>query len=196
MVLYFENKHQFKFDFETTSLAYFNRYPNPYAKHVLSIDTIESYIDNQGQLCTTRLIVKTGRLPNFIKPILGNSLNSWIIEKTIINRHDKTLISYTSNLDHRKFIRVEEYLKYSGHQEDNDNGDGRGLTNLESKVKFSSNLLKKKKKIEQWSHQKFSTNIKNSREGLQYVMMKLKQRSNGLLLQERKLKPKPPSQCD
>ena len=67
--------------FETTSLAYFNRYPNPYAKHVLSIDTIESYIDNQGQLCTTRLIVKTGRLPNFIKPILGNSLNSWIIEK-------------------------------------------------------------------------------------------------------------------
>ena len=78
MVLYFENKHQFKFDFETTSF-YFNRYPNPY-KHVLSIDTIESYIDNQGQLCTTRLIVKTGRLPNFIKPILGNSLNSWIIE--------------------------------------------------------------------------------------------------------------------
>ncbi|KHC51613.1 hypothetical protein MGE_06260 [Candida albicans P75010] len=198
MVLYFENKHQFKFDFETTSLAYFNRYPNPYAKHVLSIDTIESYIDNQGQLCTTRLIVKTGRLPNFIKPILGNSLNSWIIEKTIINRHDKTLISYTSNLDHRKFIRVEEYLKYSGHQEDNDNGDdnGRGLTNLESKVKFSSNLFGFKQKIEQWSHQKFSTNIKNSREGLQYVMMKLKQRSNGLLLQERKLKPKPPSQCD
>lgn len=63
-------------------------------------------------------------------------------------------------------------------------------------MKFSSNLFGFKQKIEQWSHQKFSTNIKNSREGLQYVMMKLKQRSNGLLLQERKLKPKPPSQCD
>ena len=57
------------------------------------------------------------------------------------------MISYTSNLDHRKFIRVEEYLKYSGHQEDNDNGDGRGLTNLESKVKFSSNLFGFKQKL-------------------------------------------------
>ncbi|EMG49276.1 UPS1 Protein UPS1 [Candida maltosa Xu316] len=168
MVLYFENKHEFNFDFETTSLAYFNRYPNPYAKHVLSIDTIECFIDAKGQLNTTRLIVKTGRLPNFIKPLLGNNLNSWIIEKSLINPQKKTLLTYTSNLDHRKFIRVEEYLKYKS--------IGDELTSLESKVKFSSNLFGFKQKIEQWSHNRFSTNIKNSREGLLYVMMNLKQR--------------------
>ncbi|EER30494.1 hypothetical protein CTRG_05893 [Candida tropicalis MYA-3404] len=168
MVLYFENKHNFNFDFETTSLAYFNRYPNPYSKHVLSIDTIESFVDSKGQLNTTRLIVKTGRLPNFIKPFLGNNLNSWIIEKSVIDPNKKVLYSYTSNLDHRKFIRVEEFLKYKS--------TGLEVTSLESKVKFSSNLFGFKEKIEKWSHNRFSTNMEKSKLGLQFAMMRLKEK--------------------
>ncbi|RLV90567.1 Protein UPS1 mitochondrial [Spathaspora sp. JA1] len=167
MVHYFENEQKYNFDFETTSLAYLNRYPNPFAKHVLSSDTLESYIDSQGRLCTTRVVVKTGRLPQFIKPFLGNNLNSWIIEKSIVDSKTKTLYTYSSNIDHRKFIRVEEFLKYSSVGEN---------TIVKSKVKFSSNLIGFKERIEQWSHNRFSSNMKNSREGLQYVMNNMKHR--------------------
>ncbi|KAI5961901.1 uncharacterized protein KGF55_003872 [Candida pseudojiufengensis] len=171
MVLYFENKIQYNFDFETTTLAHLNRYPNPYAKHVLSVDTLDSHIDKEGQLNITRIIVKTGRLPKFVRPFLGSTnLNSWIIEKLIINPKTKTMKSYTSNIDHRKFIRIEEFLNFQ---------TDKSLLNLiecNAKVKFSSNLIGLKSKIEEWSHQKFSKNINNSRDGLTYVMNKMKEK--------------------
>mmetsp|Transcript_3495 Transcript_3495/g.3402 ORF Transcript_3495/g.3402 Transcript_3495/m.3402 type:complete len:178 (-) Transcript_3495:130-663(-) len=168
MVQVFENAHVFNHDFHTVSLAYLNRYPNPYAKHVLSIDTLERYVDSNGCLRTTKVIVKTGRLPKFIKPFLGTHLDSWIIEKTIINPKTNKMLSYTSNVDHRKFIRVEEYLKYSA--------DSPFSTLVESKVRFSSNLFGFKQKIEEWSRNKFSSNLANSREGLKYVVDKLNER--------------------
>lgn len=181
MVLYFENQHRYNFDFETASLAFINRYPNPYSKHVLSVDTLESYVDKQGQLCTTRIIVKTGKLPKFIKPFLGvANLNSWIIEKSIINPKTNTLVSYTSNIDHRKFIRVEEYLKYYSEKEDT-SGTGLSSTIVDSKVKFSSNLFGLKLRVEEWSHRRFMKNIQNTREGLNFVMMKVKEKGRNYL---------------
>ncbi|KAK6461261.1 PRELI-like family-domain-containing protein [Scheffersomyces coipomensis] len=169
MVLFFESSHEFQHDFQTSTLAFFNRYPNPFAKHVLSSDTIEQYIDEDGCLRVTKVIVKSGRLPNFIKPFLGTSVNSWIIEKSITNPKTNTLMSYTANVDHRKFIKVEEYLTYytADHNED--------ITLLDAKVKFSSNLFGFKQKIEQWSHRRFSSNLHNTREGLKYVMNRLQQ---------------------
>ncbi|KAK6453930.1 PRELI-like family-domain-containing protein [Scheffersomyces xylosifermentans] len=178
MVLFFEHTQSYGHNFETASLAYLNRYPNPYAKHVLSSDTLESYIDDEGRLRTTRLVVKTGRLPQFIKPFLGNSLNSWIIEKSVVDPKSKILLSYTANVDHRKFIKVEEYLKYSC-------DDGKS-TLVESKVKFSSNFVGFKQRIEQWSHNRFSSNMSNSREGLKFVMNKLKEKG-GLWYREKEL---------
>lgn len=248
MVQFFESNHAYQHDFKTVSMAYLNRYPNPYAKHVLSSDVLESYIDSDGCLRQTRLVVKTGRLPNFIKPFLGDNLNSWIIEKIIVNPKTQRLNSYTSNIDHHKFIRVEEYLTFSGNQSPEDqaanvistsapsspaeisseeycdlkachnkasyttNFGGRLFSNLKKpftyfsrsktnnttvvatggepelpvvsngivttvhgKVKFSSNLFGFKQRIEQWSHKRFSSNMSNSREGLKYVMNRLKE---------------------
>lgn len=165
MVQVFEGLHIFNYDFPTVSFAYLNRYPNPFAKHVLSIDTLDYNVDELGRLSTTRLIVKTGRLPSFIKPFLGSSLNSWIIEKTLIDPKTNQMRTYTSNIDHRKFIRVEEYLNYSAISPTS--------TQVQMKVKFSSNFIGFKQKIEEWSHKRFSTNLANSREGLKYVISQL-----------------------
>ncbi|ODV79619.1 MSF1-domain-containing protein [Suhomyces tanzawaensis NRRL Y-17324] len=168
MVLFFENSHVYNHDFQTVSLAYFNRYPNPFAKHVLSSDTLEQSVDEDGCLRFTRLVVKTGRLPGFIKPFLGSNLDSWIIEKVVVDPKTQTLLSYTSNVDHRKFIRVEEYLKYSTVDPNS--------TLVEAKVKFSSNLMGFKQKIEEWSLKRFSSNMSNTREGLKFVMNRLKEK--------------------
>ena len=122
------------------ALAYLNRYPNPYAKHVLSSDTLLQEIDKDGKLRLTRVAVKTGRLPNFIKPFLGTLLDSWIVEKIIIDPKNLVMKTYNSNIDHQKFIRVEEYLHYTA--------TSANTTKVGGKVKFSSNFIGFKKKIE------------------------------------------------
>lgn len=155
----------YNIDFATASTAYLNRYPNPYAKHVLSSDTIELYVDDLGRLRTTRLVVKTGALPDFIKPFLGNRLNSWVLEKSIIDPKGKMVYSYSANVDHRRFVKVEEYVTYDSSE---------ALTNLHVQVKFSSNFVGFKQRIEQWSRDKFHLNLHNSRDGFLYVMNKFK----------------------
>lgn len=169
MVLLLNNHHVYNHNFETSTTAYLNRYPNPFAKHVLSCDTLECFVDDQGHLRLTRFIVKTGRLPKFIKPLLGSSLNSCIIEKMVINPKLKKMLCYTSNVDHTKFIKIEEYLNYSILDSN---------TLVKSKVKFSSNLIGFKQKIENWSHQKFNSNMKNTVNGLNYVMNQFKNRKS------------------
>lgn len=175
MVLYYRNKHTYNHNFETVTLAYFNRYPNPYSTHVKSTDTIEIFIDNNGNLHQTKLIKKSGRLPQFIKPFLGKITTSWIIEKTIVNAKTKELITFNCNIDHKKIIRVEEFNFYKFNFKEN-------VTNSFVTVKFSSGFSQKfglglgiKDKIENWSKNKFSDNLMKSRKGLQYVMDSVKE---------------------
>lgn len=160
--------HSYDVDFVTATLAYLNRYPNPYAKHVLSSDTLEHFVDDEGRLHTTRVVVKTGSLPDFIKPFLGQRLQLWIIEKSVIDPNAGTLLAYSANVDHRKFIKVEEFLTY--------NSGGKDTTNLHTKVRFSSNFIGFKSRIEEWSRDRFTSNMNNSRRGFVYVLEHLKSR--------------------
>lgn len=168
MVQLFSLLQFYDYDFLTTSLAYLNRYPNPYAPHVLSSDTLESYVDSEGRLRTTRLVVKRGALPDFIKPFLGKNLDSWVIEKLIIDPTTEKIYAYSANVDHRRFIKVQEFLTYECCG---------GLTNLQLRVRFLSNFYGLKERIEQWSRDKFSHNMLNLRLGFVYAINKLKGRS-------------------
>lgn len=163
MVQILSSTYSYNSDFYTTSVAYLNRYPNPFAKHVLSSDTLDTSIDEKGRLHTTRLVVKTGLLPDFIKPVLGKKLDSWVIEKSIIDPKTETVYAYSANVDHRRFIKVEEFLTYR---------TTGNVTSLEVNVKFSSSLFGFKRRIEKWCHDRFHLNMDDSREGLVYVMKK------------------------
>jgi hypothetical protein len=176
MVLYYKNSHTYEHNFEIVTLAYFNRYPNPYSTHVKSTDTIDVFIDEHGRLNQIKLIKKSGRLPQFVKPFLGKITTSWIIENTIVDPKSKEMITYNCNLDHRKIIRVEEFNTYKF-------DFNKKVTNSHVTVKFSSGFSHKfglglniKDRIENWSKNKFSSNLIRSREGLNIVMNSVKER--------------------
>ncbi|VEU23657.1 DEKNAAC104925 [Brettanomyces naardenensis] len=174
MVVYFRNRQTFSHDFETVTLAYFNRYPNPYAKHVKSIDTIDRHIDSDGRLHQTKIICKAGSLPQWVKPFLGRINTSWIVEKTIVDPKEKTMTTYNCNLDHTKLLRVEECTKYHYDREKN-------TTEFDSTVRFSSGFrkfgnLNVKDRIEDWSKAKFAEHSKSSRMGLKLVMESVRQK--------------------
>ncbi|SCV99776.1 LAFE_0B02256g1_1 [Lachancea fermentati] len=167
MVLWHKNSHSYDKDFCTVTLAFFNRYPNPYSTHVLSIDTLAREVDSHGQLRSTRLIKKTGRLPRWVRPFLGRISQSWILEDSRVDARHQTLHAYTRNLDHTQIIQVEEYTTYRF--------DGAtGATRVASRVKFSSGFHAGiRQRIEQWSMAKFGENIHTSRMGMAYVIARL-----------------------
>ncbi|GME97447.1 unnamed protein product [Ambrosiozyma monospora] len=176
MVLYFKHAHSYKHDFPTVSLAYFNRYPNPYSTHVKSTDTVEHFIDEEGRLHQTKIVMKTGRLPQFIKPFLGKISTSWIVEKSIVDPVNQTMQTYNCNLDHRKIVRIEEYATYKFNKKDN-------CTECQTTVKFSSgfrNTLNLRDRIENWSKNKFDENMSRSTLGLKIVMDNVRERLSRL----------------
>jgi hypothetical protein len=94
------------------SLAFFLRYPNPYASHILSCDVISRKFTPSGALLTTRLILKSGAVPRWAKHIVSRS-ESWIIEESEVDPHGKVVRCLTRNLEHVKAMQVHETQTFS-----------------------------------------------------------------------------------
>jgi hypothetical protein len=90
------------------SLAFFLRYPNPYAAHVISCDVIDRHQTESGSLLTTRLILKRGALPRWAPQGIISRAESWVIEESEVDPFGKFVRCRTKNLDHVKVMQVEE----------------------------------------------------------------------------------------
>ena len=74
-------------------MAFFLRYPNPFARHVLSVDVLDRHVDpSSGQIRTTRLILKRGIMPKWATswmPVAGASggrgLDAWVLEESVVD---------------------------------------------------------------------------------------------------------------
>lgn len=77
----------------TPLLAFFLRYPNPFARHVLCVDVLSRTIDPQtGQIRTLRLILKRGLVPAWASKWLplpsgsgGRGLDAWVLEESVVD---------------------------------------------------------------------------------------------------------------
>lgn len=117
----------------TPLLAFFLRYPNPFARHVLSVDVLSRTVNPEtGQIHTTRLILKRGIIPKWANRWLptssssgGRGLDAWVLEESVVDppgwglgaeapeeemeyRRQPKLQSQQGNLNHRKFMHVIE----------------------------------------------------------------------------------------
>ena len=93
------------------SLAFFLRYPNPYASHVLSCDVISRTVTPSGTLSTTRLILKRGALPKWAPKGIVSRAESWVIEQSEVDPFGKVVSCQTKNLDHVKVMQVHETVE-------------------------------------------------------------------------------------
>ena len=94
------------------SLAYFLRYPNPYAAHVISCDVISREHTPSGSLLTTRLILKRGNLPRWFPKQFVSRTESWLVEESEVDPFGKVVKCRTRNLDNLKVMRVEESVEF------------------------------------------------------------------------------------
>lgn len=94
------------------SLAFFLRYPNPYAAHVHSCDVVSRSQTETGSLLTTRLILKRGALPRWFPKGIVSRAESWVIEESEVDPFGKVVRCRTRNLDHVKIMQVEESVLF------------------------------------------------------------------------------------
>lgn len=158
----------FDHDFATTTLAFFLKYPNPFASHVVSCDTYAQWIDNRG-LWTERIVHKQGNVPAVFRALVGGITDSWMIETSLVDRKSSTLQSWTRNIDHRLILRVDDIATYRAKEAD---------TQVDHRVEFRSRLgWGFRSKVEEWCSKHFASRIENSHRGLAYVMSIIRRNS-------------------
>ncbi|KAH9065907.1 MSF1-domain-containing protein [Lactarius vividus] len=150
------------------SLAFFLRYPNPYASHVLSCDVISREFTSSGSLLTTRLILKKATLPRWAPKGIISRSESWIIEESEVDPHGKVVRCLTRNLEHVKAMQIHENQTFS------QLGEGKTLQTTEARIVsgFGWGLTKQ---IENYGLARFRKNVQRSREGVALILDLIRQ---------------------
>ncbi|TIC05230.1 hypothetical protein E3Q16_02300 [Wallemia mellicola] len=99
--------------FNICARAFFLRYPNPYAGHIVSVDVLSREITPDKKLKSVRLILKRGQLPKWLPKNLVEKAESWVLEESIIDPLNKRLNSKSYNVDHIKLMRLIEEASFT-----------------------------------------------------------------------------------
>ncbi|KAJ7139707.1 MSF1-domain-containing protein [Mycena epipterygia] len=150
------------------TLAFFLRYPNPYASHVISCDVVSRSVSPSGSLITTRLILKRGAMPRWFPKGIITRAETWVVEESEVDPLGRTVRCKTSNLDHVKVMQVEETVVFRSA------GEGKTLQLTEARILsgFGWGLTKR---IETHGLNRFKANVQRSREGVSLIVQLLRQ---------------------
>lgn len=125
MVKFYETHISYEYPFPAVTLAYFLRYPNPYSRHVLSTDVIDSYVDPAtSRLHTVRLHLKRSKIPPAILKLLPRSVlggatsnnaagQSYILERSVVDVKEGWMKTESKNLEWTGVLSVIERQLYT-----------------------------------------------------------------------------------
>lgn len=116
---FFNEEYTYNYPFTAVCLAYFLRYPNRYALHVLATDVIERFIDPETRrLHSTRLHLKQTRVPSSILKLLckgrsgSNDAKSYILETSVVDPTEGWMRTESRNLEWTGILSVVERQNY------------------------------------------------------------------------------------
>jgi 4-amino-4-deoxychorismate lyase len=122
MVKFYSSSETYPYSFPAVTLAYFLRYPNPYATHVISTDTIaRNYDPDTQRLTTVRLHLKRSKLPAAVLKLLPRSFlgasatgdtQSFILEKSTVDIKEGWMDTESRNLEWTGVLSVVERQKF------------------------------------------------------------------------------------
>jgi len=107
----------YKYSWDQVVAAFWQRYPNPKSKHVLSEDVLDRKVVGK-KMFSKRLICKTNSVPKWGERIMsGISRNVYVIEESILDLKTNTFTTYTRNIGLQKLMSVDEKCVYTRHPE-------------------------------------------------------------------------------
>ena len=95
----FDIGHVFPFGWETITKAYWRKYPNDLATHVVSVDVLERSVDSNGHLRSTRLVCVDQPAPSILKKLGFNVSNTaYFLETSVVDPKARRFEAKTENL--------------------------------------------------------------------------------------------------
>lgn len=159
----------FKHQWDQVASAVWQKYPNPYSKHVMSEDVIQRGVMADGKrLYSQRLLTKTNRMPKWGNMVFGaNAHLVSVMEESIVDPMKKTLTTYTRNLGYTTFMVVEEKCIYQQSKENS------SWTELERQVWVDSSVLGFARAIQKFGLERYKSNCVKSSKGIQYILNRM-----------------------
>uniref|UniRef100_A0A3B3HQG9 PRELI/MSF1 domain-containing protein n=1 Tax=Oryzias latipes TaxID=8090 RepID=A0A3B3HQG9_ORYLA len=178
MVKYFCSNIDIKSTWDHVVSAFWQRYPNPFSTHVLTEDVVYRELTADHRLLSRRLLMKTNRLPRWAERLFpaGMSRSVYIVEDSIVDPVERSLTTYTWNLNHTTLMSVEErcvFLESVEHP---------ATTQLKREAWISSSIYGFSKPIQEFGLARFKSNQVKALKGLEYALTNLQGTSRLLAL--------------
>ncbi|SAM81347.1 related to protein involved in intramitochondrial protein sorting [Ustilago bromivora] len=169
----FFQEQEFAYPWHQTANAVWNKYPNPHADHVVSVDVLDQSFDpNSGQLRTERIIGVRQGAPGWLVRLVGASEDTYVREIVMVNPWTKQFQMTSTNLSLSQYMLVKEYITYTPKENRQGLGEGTMLNQVAdiNCTGFTGILSGAARKVEEWSYNRFRDNAGKGRSGLQSVL--------------------------
>lgn len=169
MVKYFLGFNELKSSWDQVFTAFWQRYPNPYSKHVLTEDILYREVTSDHKLLTRRLLTKTNRLPRWAERFFPSNVAHavYVFEDSIIDLNKKTLTTYTWNINHSTVMSVEERCVYF------ENPENKNWTEVRREAWVSSRVFGFSRPIQEFGLARFKSNVTKAMKGYEYILAKM-----------------------
>ncbi|XP_071480667.1 PRELI domain-containing protein 1, mitochondrial-like [Diadema antillarum] len=165
---YFTSATIFKNSWDQVTSAFWQKYPGPYSKHVLSEDVVARHVGADSKLYSIRLLTKTNRMPKWGSFIFGNySRFVSIVEESIVDPKARTLTTYTRNIGYTNFMVLEEKCVFKPSQ------DNHSWTELHRSIWVNSSLYGVSRALIAFGVERYKANMAKSNKALQHIIDKL-----------------------
>ena len=190
MVRTFSQETLFPYPWTACVQAFFLRYPNPQASHVLTVDVLDRHIEQRAPrtphgppsfvLCTSRLLIKRGSLPSWAPKNIIKNTEAWVLEESEVdlsppspgNSAPRTMSIWTRNLDHTTVLAVTEGIRFTENRVDvPPHAPTQCLTAADVRSQVSFGLLRRR--IEKFGLTSYLSHKDTSREGLFWSIQNL-----------------------
>jgi len=175
MAKYYHTEHIHPFSFDQVAQAIFQRYPNPFASHVLSEDTVYREIINGTTLYTRRFLTKTNKIPKWGERWLSGFRRTVpLLEESFVDTKNMTITTYTRNVGLSNFMSATEKVVYKACPEDPNH------TVALKQAWVESNFYGLRSAIKNFGIERFKVNCVKATEGFNFVLERFHLQQNSL----------------
>jgi len=175
MAKYYNTEHIHPFSYDQVAHAIFQRYPNPFASHVLSEDTVYREVINGTTLYSRRFLTKTNKIPKWGERWLSGFRRSVpLLEESYVDNEQKTITIYTRNVGYSNFMTAIEKVVYSACP------SNPSQTVAYKQAWVESNFYGLRSAIKNFGIERFKNNCEKATEGFNHVLERIQTQQNSL----------------
>jgi len=175
MARYHTTEHTHHYPWDQVAQAVFLRYPNPFATHVLSEDTVHREIIDDSVLYTRRVLTKTNKVPSWGERwIKGLARRVPLVEESYVDSLGKTITLYTRSIGYSNFMVAVEKITFQPCPSDPQH------TVALKQGWVESNFYGLRSAIKNFGIERFKMNIGKSTQGFNHVLERLAEQQQQL----------------